>query len=483
MATPNYYQNSNQMVPVVKSFQTDERISDPRLREFYFGSPDYEGIMSEGRRAAERAFGNPFQAKGVAGFSPFANRAMEGAYGGIGGYKPYLDFQKNAMLEGMGTTADRRGLLDESAEGYRRAGEMQQPYLSGAENQYGAGFRDLQSSFGQQGPSARDFQRASLRGFDPRSTAAYNNPFENQVVQQTIDDVFKQGEISDIGQRARDIQSGGQSAFGSRAKLGAEERRAALGRGLGEALSGIRQGGFDKAQGRAIDESRFGRGALERAGAFEAGLGRDMSGARRGYASDMMGIGQRRGDIARTGAGDMRGISSDLGGIGRDYADYGRQMGDLGGRYQQYGRDERSELMGYDRDARSMNQAGIDAQYDADERNRYRGMKGVDYMRGFMPDYQPGFKNVNTQYGEPNDPRNAGIAAMLGTYRSFANPYGQGAPGGTDMSGYQQQIADLQAQIAAQGQGQPAGAGTAPTTNAGAGGGGYSGGYGGGYSA
>ena len=84
------------------------------------------------------------------------------------------------------------------------------------------------------------------------------------------------------------------------------------------------------------------------------------------------------------------------------------------------------------------------------------------------------------QYGEPNDPRNAGIAAMLGTYRSFANPYGQGAPGGTDMSGYQQQIADLQAQIAAQGQGQPAG--TAPT-NAGAGGGGYSGGYGGGYSA
>ena len=122
---------------------------------------------------------------------------------------------------------------------------------------------DLMSSFGRQGPSARDFQRASLQGFDPRSTAAYNNPFEDQVVQQTIDDVFKQGEIADIGQRARDIQSGGQSAFGSRAKLGAEERRAALGRGLGEALSGIRSRGFDTAQGRAIDESRFGRGALE----------------------------------------------------------------------------------------------------------------------------------------------------------------------------------------------------------------------------
>ena len=482
MAEPQYYNNTNQMVPVAKSFTTDERISDPNLREFYFGSPDYEGILSEGRRAANRAYGTPFQAKDVAGFSPFANRAMEGAYSGIGGYKPYLDFQQGALLQGMGTVGDQRGLTNQALEGYQRAGEMQQPYLSQAENQYGAGFRDLQSSFGQQGPSARDFQRASLQGFDPRSTAAYNNPFENQVVQQTIDDVFKQGEIADIGQRARDISSGGQSAFGSRAKLGAEERRAALGRGLGEALSGIRQRGFDQAQGRAIDESRFGRGALERAGAFEAGLGRDMSGARQGYAGNMMNIGARRGDIARTGAGDMRSIAGDIGGLGRQYADYGRDMGNLGGMYQQMGRDERSELMGYDRDARGMNQADIDARYQADQQNRFAGTKAVDYMRQFMPSYQPGFKNVNTQYGEPNDPRNAGIAAMLGTYRSFSQPYGQGAPGATDMSNL---YAQLDERYGRQNQGQqgtaPAGTNPAANSNAGAGGGGNY--YGGGYSA
>ena len=440
---------AEQVAPVRQGYTTVDRISDPNVREFYFGSPDYEGIINEGRRAVGRAYGTPFQAKDVAGYSPFGNRAMESMYSGIGGYKPYLDFQKDALLKGMGTIGDRRGLLNESAEGYRRAGEMQQPYLSQAEQQYGMGMGDLMSSFGRQGPSARDFQRASLQGFDPRSTAAYNNPFENQVVQQTIDDVFKQGEIADIGQRARDIQSGGQSAFGSRAKLGAEERRAALGRGLGEALSGIRSRGFDTAQGRAIDESRFGRGALERAAGFESGLGRDMLGARRGFAGDMMGLGARRGDIARTAAGDMRGISSDLGGLGREYADYGSKMGGLGGMYQQMGRDERNELMGFDKDARGMMQADIDAQYAADERNRFAGMKGVDYMRGFMPQYQQGYKNVTTQYGMPEDPRNAGIAAMLGTYRSFADPYGygQGQGQGTDVSSYQQQIADLQKQL------------------------------------
>ena len=38
---------------------------------------------------------------------------------------------------------------------------------------------------------------------------------------------------------------------------------------------------------------------------------------------------------------------------------------------------------------------------------------------------------------------------MLGTYRSFADPYGygQGQGQGTDVSGYQQQIADLQKQL------------------------------------
>ena len=440
------YDNTNQVAPVVTDFRRTDNQSDPRVRELYFGGPDSPGMINQAYSAAQKGYlDNPFQAKGVAGFSPFANRAMEGVYSGIGGYKPYLDFQQGALLQGMGTVGEQRGLTNQALEGYQRAGEMQQPYLSQAENQYGAGFRDLQSSFGQQGPSARDFQRASLQGFDPRSTAAYNNPFENQVVQQTIDDVFKQGEIADIGQRARDISSGGQSAFGSRAKLGAEERRAALGRGLGEALSGIRQRGFDQAQGRAIDESRFGRGALERAGAFEAGLGRDMSGARRGYASDMMGIGQRRGDIARTGAGDLRSIAGDIGGLGRQYADYGRDMGNLGGMYSQMGRDERSELMGFDRDARGMNQAGIDAQYAADERNRFAPMKALQYVQGYAPQYQGGGSNVVTNYGMPNDPAAQGLGAFLSGYTNYANAgQGQGQQGGMTQDMFNQMMQNFQ---------------------------------------
>ena len=422
--------------PVLTGIDRNEYISDPFVREAYFGSPDTPGLISTATTAANRAYGRPFQARGVAGFSPFANRAMEGAYSGIGGYKPYLDFQRDALLEGMGTIGDRRGLLNDAREGYLRAGEMQQPYLSQAEQQYESGMQDLVGSFGRRGPSARDFQRASLQGFDPRSTQAFYNPFEEQVVQRTIDDVFKQGEIADIGQRARDISSGGESAFGSRARLGAEERRAALGRGLGEALAGIRSGGFDTAQQRAIGESQFGRGALERAGAFEAGLGRDTLGARRGYAGDVMGIGTRRGDIARTGASDMLGISGELGTLGRDYAGYGRDMGTLGGQYQQMGRDERSELMGYDQTSRDMKQAGIDAQYAADERNRFAPTQAASYVQGFLPQYTSGSTRVNKTYGMPIDPYSQGIGTFLSAYGAMNPNSTAGAAAGATGGGY-----------------------------------------------
>ena len=72
--------------------------------------------------------------------------------------------------------------------------------------------------------------------FDPNMTQQFFNPFEDRVVQQTIQDVMDFGEKQDVAARARDIQTGGLSAFGSRARLTADERREALGRGLAESF-------------------------------------------------------------------------------------------------------------------------------------------------------------------------------------------------------------------------------------------------------
>ena len=148
--------------PIVTNIARDEVISDPFVREAYFGSPDTPGIISQAITAANRAFGQPAILRQTAGLSPLELAAMQGAYGGLGSYQPYLDASTRAYQEGMGMS--------------RRAGELAQPYFAGEQAYLGAATDTARRAAGMQ--------------FDPNLTRQFFDPFEDRVVQQTIDDVF-----------------------------------------------------------------------------------------------------------------------------------------------------------------------------------------------------------------------------------------------------------------------------------------------------
>ena len=157
---------------------------------------------------------------------------------------------------------------------------------------------------GQRLGESGDLLRQTTGAFDPSMTDQFYDPYEERVVQQTISDALEAGDKADISQRARDIARGGESAFGSRARLGAEERREALGRGLGEALGGIRSRGFGQAQQAAMGE--FGRQQQARRAAASglAGLAGQQYGAGRDFTSTLGGAaGQRL--AAGTGYGSL----------------------------------------------------------------------------------------------------------------------------------------------------------------------------------
>lgn len=415
--------------PVLQDIQRKETLSDPYLRELYFGSADYPGLIAEARKAAQKTFlDQPQILRKTAGLSPLEQAAIQQAYGGIGGFEPYLKAQEQAILGGMGLIGQERGLLEEAIGATRRAGEIQQPYFAQAEQQYGAGLQGLMQSLGRQGPSARQYQQASLRGFDPRSIGAFYDPFEQQVVQQTIQDVMKGGAQQDIAQRAKDIGAGGLSAFGSRARLGAEERQAALGRGLGEALSGIRSRGYGQALGAAQRESEFGRGALERAAGFEAGLGQAASAARRGYAGDILGLGQQRGALASGIGSALAGYGQQLGGIGGRIAGFGGQLGQLGGYQQQLAQQQRQELMGLGQVPRQLMETRLGREYEQQMAQRQAPVQAVQFMKGFAPQYVPGQTTIGKTYGYPVDPTQYGLSTFLGAYTSMLpgqQQYGQ----------------------------------------------------------
>ena len=366
--------------PVATSFTRDERMSDPFVREAYFGSPDTPGIISQAISAANRSFGQPAILRQTAGLSPLELAAMQGAYGGLGSYQPYLDASTRAYQEGMGMS--------------RRAGQLAQPYFSGEQAYLGAATDTARRAAGMQ--------------FDPNLTRQFFDPFEDRVVQQTIDDVFKRGELQDIDARTRDISQGGESAFGSRARLSADERRAALGRGLGEALAGIRSQGFGQAQQAALGE--FGR---------QAGARERLAGNLAGFGSQLGGIGGRRAGLART--------------IGADVAGYGGRIGDLGGTAYGLGSAQRRELADLGATARGVTETALGREYDQAVQTRMAPTQAAQYVRSFLPTYQPGFSDVRTTYGMPQDPLAAGIGTFLNVYGTM-NP-GTNTPTGSSVYG------------------------------------------------
>ena len=354
--------------PITTGIKRTDVTSDPFVREAYFGSPDTPGIISQAITAANRAFGQPAILRQTAGLSPLELAAMQGAYGGIGSYQPFLDANLAGLQEGIGMS--------------RRAGQLAQPYFSGEQAYLGAATDAARRAAGMQ--------------FDQNLTKQFFDPFEDRVVQQTIDDVFKQGEIQDVAQRSRDIQTGGESAFGSSARLTADERRAALGRGLGEALAGIRSGGFGQAQQAALGE--FGRQARAR---------ESLADRLSGIGSQFGGIGGRRAGLARTIGSDVAGYGAGIGGLGREQLNLAQL--------------ERGELAGLGSTARGVTDTALGREYDQAVQTRMAPTQAAQFVRSFLPTYQPGFSDVRTTYGMPQDPLAAGIGTFLNVYGTM-NP-------------------------------------------------------------
>ena len=214
-------------------------------------------------------------------------------------------------------------------------------------------------------------------------TGQFFNPFEEQVVQQTIDDTLRAAAQQDIAQRASDIARGGQSAFGSRARLTAEERQRGLGRGLGEVLSKIRSGGFLTAQDRALQELQRQRDAARQAASLEQGFGQDLSAAQRLFGSDIRDLGatQQR----------LRGIDI-------------------------------ANLTGLGATERGIEEQRLARQFAQRQATRDAPLRATQFVKSFAPQYVSGKTQIEKTFGMPRDPVGLGLSAALGAYRGFRQP-------------------------------------------------------------
>jgi len=217
MASREEYEYSSQApAPYIGGFLQQDIF--PRARDFLTQQFDEMG----------QADSSPFTYTGqrVADFDPRERYAMQLSDSAIGSYRPYLRAQADTL------------------------GQARQTIGQG------------------------------LGQFDPRSIGGFYNPYEDQVVQQTLRDVSEGLAKSDMGMRDQAVERG---AFGgARSRLRREDLAADTARGAAEAIGGIRSAGYQGAREAAQN-------------AFEAQQGRRLQA---GSQNMLGGIGAMYGGMA-----------------------------------------------------------------------------------------------------------------------------------------------------------------------------------------
>ena len=213
-------------------------------------------------------------------------KAVELPTTGYSFISPYIeDYSRRILGSYFGEPGQYEGLISQERP-IPIEGTAQ---LSDLERQAAAGAGDLERFAGYTPEGINYLRDAGALARDPMAAAqARFNPYEDAVVQQSIDDITKAYQQKDIGIRDDAYRAG---AYGSsRGRLAQAENQTALGRGLLDAVSGIRRQGFQDAQaqvGQNIGQlANIGSGISNLAGAGQQqALGRIGAMATQGAAA------------------------------------------------------------------------------------------------------------------------------------------------------------------------------------------------------
>jgi hypothetical protein len=339
-------------------------------------------------------------------------------------------------------TALQRGRLDLAETGMKGGISQLDRDLTrqlGAESAATGGFG------GQIGEARTQLKNTVEDGFNiGDKTSEYFDPYEDKVVQQSIRDASEGLAKQDMAQYARDISSGGESAFGSRARLSAEERAEAMGRGLAKEVGGIRSAGFQRAQQTAIGEDERARQAQRAASSGLASLAGQELGAERGLIDRAAQASQQRYGAAQNLAGmQQQRAASELGSV-TQLADIYRQGAQqrfgagqqLAGQVQQAAGQKLAAGQGYGNLIQQTAQAQLSAQQQQNQQmgqqaqQQYGAQQGLGSLMGGAAQQLysagTGLGQTLAGYGQQDAAARAAAAQQgMGVAGTLANQYGQ----------------------------------------------------------
>lgn len=457
--------------PYVSGINRIETGVDPLTRELLFGLDGQGGFIPGAFRAAERTFydeqGRPrVIPQEIAGLSEDQLRAMQMTREQAGMQQPYLSDAESsyrASIGELGSGLDQARMRELQSLGAIQGGigSLQgqlgdiESIQRGATGAFGTQLGALAgrsmgdvAGYGTRLGESEDLLRQTTGAYDPSMTEQFYNPYEDQVVQGVIERTMKAGDQQDMLQRARDIQTGGESAFGSRARLGASERREALGRGLGQSIANIRAGGYSQAQQMGMGEFQRQQAARRAASSGLAGMagsrlgaGQNLTGTLTGLAGQQLGsqsgLASGLSSLAGTRFGAQQTQAGALSNLGNLEAQIGQQraqaqMGlgsnlqNLGGQAQQAGAFGANQLAG----SGQMQQQFAQQQLEAQRANALQAQQApLNQYQSLLPFVQTvpsGQQQTSTTYAPQPSALQAGLGVGLSTLGAMGNFFNQG---------------------------------------------------------
>jgi len=330
----------------------------------------------------------------VAGMSPDQLAALQLGRQGIGAYQPYMTAAAQGVTTGANTLgeaadvlrgADTRGQFAGAQAAMNQAavpiGQMSQsaqlatqgvPLIAQGANQFGAAQQALGQGIGA--------LTGAAQAYDPSRVQQFMNPYQQQVIDESVRQINRQGDISRQNLQAQATRAG---AFGGsregvqRAELDralSEQKNAAIVGGLSQGYQNAaqqaqqafeQQQGRQLAQGQALGQAASTQGQLGSSLAGLSGLYGNLGSQQANIYGQQSQLGQSLGQGIGNLAGQQFGIGSQmaqgLGALGTQQANIGMQNAALGQNAQSLGQQDSNFMFNMGSAQQKQAQAEIDA--------------------------------------------------------------------------------------------------------------------------
>ena len=398
--------------------QTVIQRGDPAVEAFRLG------LIKDARDVAAANAGTPLPRYEIAQLGPLEKDALDQIRASQGIYTPYLNQGSGAITAGQGLISNQgiaglqqgMGLLGQAAEG---VSPFVQQGIEGLQQGIGL-LGDAAAGIAPQVQQAQQALYGATGQFSPSGIGAFMNPYEQAVIDQTMADISRQGDIAQQGVRAQAVGAG---AFGgSRQAVAEQELQRNVLEQQARTAGQLRQTGFESASQRAQQafEQAQGRGLTAAGQAGQLGLA-----GQQGIGQFGQSIGALSGQAGQLGLSGQQAIGQfgqGIGGLAGQFGTFGSQLGQLGTQQagigqlaQQLSTQDIQNLLAGGGLERGVRQAGLDAQRLSNLQEQQRGFQNI----GFLSDIYAGVPSGQSTVTASSMPQVSPFQSLLGGAGQF----------------------------------------------------------------